>query len=205
MSSIDVFRRIFVAQSAIEEPIKLLLQQYYPSFIKEIESQQSLPIGKISPPLERNYTSRNKFDALAGDDIPKVVVISPGLIGTPKMSGNGQIRATWRLGIGVATAATDEETAKLHCDIYGAAARDIMLKLGGGVLNGHVEWLDEQYVDLPISDQVMQYRAASIWFSVDIENVATKRGGPELPNAEPYGYHRADSVTIVKIKEPISG
>lgn len=197
----SVFGNIFVPQSRLEAPTVALLQLWFPTFIKKIETDLELEIGSIEIPLERNYTSRNKFDALAGEDTPRVVVVSPGLIGTPLMSGNGQIRATWRLGIGVATVATDEETAKLQGDIYGAAVREIMLKYGGGALHGHIHWLDEQYTDLPISEQLNQYRAAAIWFAVDIENVATKRGGPTVPDADPYTNHIVDTVDIDLQKE----
>lgn len=199
-----VFSDIFIPQQQLEAPTVALLQTWFPTFLKRIEIQLSLEIGSIKPPAAKNYTSRNKFDALAGEDTPKVVVVSPGIIGTPLMSGNRQIRATWRLGIGVACVATTEETAKLHGDIYGAAVREIMLKKGGGALGGHIHWLDEQYTDLPISEQLNQFRAAAIWFSVDIENVATKRGGPDVPDADPYAYHTADTIDIDLNKEPIT-
>lgn len=199
-----VFGNIFIPQQELEAPTVALLQTWFPTFLRQIEIQLNLELDSIKVPLKRNYTSRNKFDALAGEDTPKVVVVSPGIIGTPLMSGNRQIRATWRIGIGVACVAPDEETAKLHGDIYGAAVREIMLKKGGGALGGHVHWLDEQYTDLPISNQLQQYRAAAIWFSADIENVATKRGGPDVPDSDPYAYHTADTVDVELKKEPIT-
>lgn len=198
-----VFDNIFIPQQQLEAPTVALLQKWFSTFLRQIETQLNLTQDSIKVPLAKNYTSRNKFDALAGEDTPKVVVVSPGIIGSPMMSGNRQIRATWRLGIGVACVATTEELAKLHGDIYGAAVREIMLKKGGGALGGHIHWLDEQYTDLPISQQLQQYRAAAIWFSVDIENVATKRGGPDIPDADPYEYHTADVVDIELDKEPI--
>lgn len=205
MPSVDVFHKIFVVQREIEQPTRELLQLWFPTFLKQIESQLSLPVGQIEAPKPENYTSRNAYEELPGSELPKVVVISPGLIGTPLMSGNGQFRATWRLGIAVATTATDEETAKLHCDIYGAVVREIMLKRGGKALGAKVNWVDEQYADLPLGDVVQRYRAASQWFAVDVENVATKRGGPDTPNQEPYDYHTAQTVNVTKTKEPVNG
>lgn len=199
----SVFGRIFIPQREIEAPTVALLQAWFPDFIHEIEHQLELSRGTVQIPKPENYTSRNKFDAMPGEMLPKVVVISPGIVGTPQHKGNGQITATWRLGIGVAHARPTEEEAKLHCDIYGAAVRDIMLKKGGGALHGRVHWLDEQYTDLPIGDQLQQYRAAAIWFSIDIENVATKRGGPATPNSEPYVYPLVQDVDITLQKEAI--
>lgn len=201
MPSIDVFHKIFVAQN-LEEGAKLVLQQYFGTFLREVESQQGLPVGEIKVPPNENYTSRNAYDDIPGEELPKIVIISPGLIGTPKMSGNGQYRAIWRLGIAVATAAQTEEEAKFHCDIYGAVIRDIMLKRGGKALKARVEWIDEVYSGLPLGNAVRRYRAASIWFSVDKENVATKNGGPAAPDQDPYSYPIASTVRVNLVKEP---
>ena len=204
MPSIDIFKSIFVTQT-IEQDTLELIQYWLPTYLREVESQLGLPINSIAVPKPENYTSRNTYEDLPGEELPKVIVISPGLIQAPLKSGTGQYRATWRLGVGVATARPTEEEAKLHCDIYGAAVRTIMLQKGGGALGGQVHWVDEQYAGIPLGNAIRRYRAASLWFGVDLENVATQRGGPDAPNAEPYEYHTADEVIVDLVKEPING
>lgn len=194
-----LFGKIFVPQ-VLEQAAKATLIEWFPTHLKEVESQLSIKVGSTTVPKESNYKNRNKFDALTINDIPLVTIISPGIVGTPQKDGRGKYKATWRLGIGVATAAETEEQAKLLGDMYGAVVRDIMLKRGGQV-GGRVRWLDEQYVDLPIADQLHQYRAAALYFSVDIENVVTGRGGPTVPDAEPYIVHTAETVDITLVKE----
>lgn len=179
----------------------VLLQKWYPDFLNEIEDQLGLDIGSIKVPDPRNYVTRNTFDDTLGQDVPRIVVISPGIVGTPIQYGYGQIRATWRIGVGIATADKDEAIARMNAEIYGAAAREIMLKYGGEALGGKVHWLDEQYVPMPIQDQIAQYVAASLWFTVDLENVANRRGGPTEPNQAPYSYGTADIVDITLTKE----
>lgn len=200
MPTSPLFGRIFIPRT-IEQAAKNILLEWFPSTLKEIEAQQGLDIGSTKIPLEQNYRNRNKFDALSINDVPLVTIISPGIMGTPVKTGQGIYRAVWRLGVGVATAAETEEQAKLLCDMYGAAAVDIMIKQGGTALGGRIEWLDAQFVDLPIVDQLHQFRAAALYFSVDIENIYNSRARPGLPNAEPYIPHTADSVIIELEKE----
>lgn len=204
MSSQAVFGTIFVARD-IEHITEALLQLWFPTYLKEIEDQHGITVGTVLAPNPKNYTRRNEYSDLPGEELPKVVIISPGLIGTPIMGGNGQFRAIWRLGIAVATAAETEELAKFYCDVYGAAVREIMLKHGGGALSARVNWIDEQYSGIPLGNNLQRYRAAALWFGIDVENVATKRGGPTVPDQDPYTYHTANTVVVTKIKEPVDG
>jgi hypothetical protein len=75
-----------------------------------------------------------------------------------------------------------------------------MLQQAGKDTGYKITWLDENFVDLPISDQIKQYRAAELYFAVDVENVVTKRGGPTLPDEDPYSYGQAETVDIDLVK-----
>jgi len=204
MTVSPVFGKLFVP-SKLEEATREILLLWFPTYLREVERQHGYPVDGLTVPLERNYTSRNSYDAIAGEDLPRVVIICPGLMTVPLLSGDGEYRAMWRLGVGVACVAPTEDEAKLHCDIYGAAVRGIVLKHGGKAIGGRVNWVDEQYVDLPISEQVKQYRAGSLWFSVDIANVVSNRPKPLTPDADPYEWGTADTVDIDLLKEPNSG
>src|SRR5665213_1156903 len=188
----SVFSRIFVPQ-VLESDTEDILQEWFPTYIQEVESQVGLTMGTVVPPV--NYTSRNKYDALKGEELPKCVVKSPGLVGVPTKDGQGKYRATWRLGIGLATVAPDEATAQLNAQILGMAAVAIMLQEGGSL--GYVSWVDWQSSDLPIQDQLKQYRAISAWFTINVQNVVTHKPGPAIPNAEPYSNSIADTVSVV--------
>lgn len=199
--SLSVFGRILSAHE-IEESTIDLLKKWFPTYLHELEKQLVIEYNSLIAP--KTYDNRNKFDALPGEELPKVVVISPGLHGDPTQRGDGRIDAVWRVGVGVAIAAKTEEEANKRTKVYGAIARAIMLQQGGE-LNARVTLLDEQYVDLPISDQIQQYRAASVFFAVDVENIMNKRKGPATPDEEPYSYGKAQTVDVSIVKEEING
>lgn len=193
MSISPVFKNLFVA-STIEQNLLTVLNTWFPTYLHEIERQLGLAPDSIPAPV--HYSNRNSFDATPGEQLPRVVVIAPGLVGSPLQTGGGQYRATWRVGVGVATSAATEVRANLLSKIYGAAVRGIVLQNAGTL--GIVEWVDESYEDIPIEGQIQQYRATAVWFTIDIENVVTKWGGPEVPDLPPteYSYGQVQDVII---------
>lgn len=107
--------------------------------------------------------------------------------------------------MGICQSAQTEEEADKQVKIYAACIRAMMLQKQGEYDSNNTEWLEEQYDDLPIPDAVLLFRAAVLWFGVDIENIVTKKPGPDLPDDEPYSYHTADTVEIDLEKEPVNG
>lgn len=207
MSSIDapdtVFKPIFVPAYLEEQTVKCL-QIWFPTYIRYVSAKFGAAALDVPPPA--NYTTRNSFDALPGELIPKCVVISPGLADTPMADGGGSYRATWQLGVGVATAQQDEELASLHTDIYGASVRAIVLQqlakyvgMDSPVMG--VAWVGETYEDLPIPGQIQQYRAAAVYFFVEIADVVNRWAGPDQPDSEPYGYGQAHLVDVTLVNE----
>jgi len=199
-----VFKQI-INPAHIELATTQMLKTWFPTYIREVEKQLGLPVGVIKAPL--NYTNRNSFDALPGELIPKCVVISPGLAEVPTMDGEGWYTADWQLGVGVATAGPTEDNAVDHVKIYGAAARVcVMQQLAANVdFIGNVRWVGETYDDLPITDQIQQYRAAQVFFVVSCDGVMNSRSGPDVPDHEPYEYGKAQHVItqVDLIKEDI--
>jgi hypothetical protein len=200
----SIFQRILVA-SEIEEAVINTLQMWFPTYLREMERQLGLAKGTLSAPV--NYTNRNSFDAEVGEkDLPKVVVVSPGLADTPLPQGQGRYRAIWRLGIGVAVSASTEQLANMLTKSYGATVRAIILQQQqlDESIPGVVEitWIEESYDDLDIPDQIMLYKAAAIYFHIDVENVVSKWAGPEPPPpTDKYIYGEVQEVDIALDKE----
>jgi hypothetical protein len=175
------FRRILVA-AEIEQAVIEMLKKWFPTYLMEVERQ--IGIRPNTLPQPQNYTNRNSFDTLAGEKIPKVVVLSEGTSSVPVKFGYGQYQAQWRLGVGVATEARDERAGNLHVKAYGAAVRAIMLQQAQDIaLPGiaNVIWISESYDDLPLANQHMLFKAASIFFTVDVEDVVNTQYGPDAP------------------------
>jgi hypothetical protein len=197
----SVFKNIVVA-AQIEEATINQLVKWFPTYIREMERLNDLPIGEI--PYPKYYTNRNSFDIQPGEDWPKVVVISPGLAEAPTAKGDGQYYASWRLGVGVGCAATSESYGNLLSKVYGAAVRAIMVhKQSLGGLAQVIRWIEESYDDLPIPSQNQLFKAAAVYFHVECEDVVTKWAGPAEPDEEPYGFGLVEHIYIELVKEPI--
>jgi hypothetical protein len=191
------YGRIIVA-SQLEYAARDLLQKWFPSYLREVERQFGWQGEQL--PAPRNYTNRNSFDALPGEEMPKVVVISPGLVGNPEHpEANGYYRATWAVGIGIAVAGRTEEEADNKVKIYGAAARGVLVQHQTleredlGVC--YVTWLEENYDDLPLVDQIAQYKAVSMFVGVETEFAVNRFMHPSEPSEFPEFSVDIDSVT----------
>lgn len=202
MPANSVFKNILVPAD-IEEAAINTLKTWMPTYIRGIESMKDMEVGAIKPPLL--YTNRNSFDINAGEKLPRIVCISPGLADTPRTKGDGQYIASWRLGVGVATASHDEQTANLRVKIMGAAVRAVLTQKAslGGIAQS-TRWTDESYDDLPFPTQNQHLKAAGIYFVVECEDVVTRYGGPAIPDDEPYAYGTAEEVIVELVKVDIN-
>ena len=187
----SVFGDIFVA-SQLEEATIDVLKTWFPTYLREIERQVGTPVGVLVPP--RVYTNRNDFETIEGDNMPLCVVMSPGLTEEPYTRESGKYTARWNLGVGIAIAAQTETQANFQSRCYAAAVRAILLQ--NQDVNGiaiRVDWLDETYDDLPaIENQLQQYRAAGVYFAIEVEYVVDKYLGAAsvfpgvVPDDDPY-------------------
>lgn len=198
-----VFQRLLSA-GQIEDKARESLKKWFPTYLREVESQLDLPTGYF--PAPNNYSDRNAFDMEAAEELPKVVVISPGIMGTPQKKGDGTFEAIWRLGIGLAAGARTEEDANRLVKGYGAAVRGIMLQNSelGDIGAIDITWSDEAYDDIPVPNPNVQLvKAASIYFDIIITDVVTRTQGPVTPNDDPYSYGEVQTVVIDLVKEEI--
>lgn len=195
MAANPVFHTMFSA-SDLEQAAITTLRTWFSTYLKEAESQHGIVPGTNLVP--NNYTDDNNFNADLGEELPKVVVISPGITGTPEKRGDKQYSAWWQLGVGVAVADKDIATANALAKLYGATVRAIILqkKSLGGVAS-QIEWISESYDDLPIvNDQLKQYKAVGVYFMALINDVVTQSVGPTEPDQPNYGYGQVENVII---------
>lgn len=153
------------------------------------------------------WATSNSLDASKGENLPKLVVISPGLVGEPQLDGK-QYSATWLVGCGVATSSETEEEAGLMVGIYAAVVRKIPIdnmNLDDTIPGiAAIRWVDEQYPDLPIDHPINLYKAAEVWFQIDINDVSSKWMGPDSPDTDPdTTFGQAQLVDIELVKDEI--
>lgn len=178
----SVFGRI-VVESDIDSAVMHHLRDWMPTYIREIERQMEMTMGKIPPP--RTYTRRNRFDTYPEDQNPLAIVISPGLVGEdPAMDGEGWFNCWFGLGIGLSAMAASPEAADMVVKVQVAAARAIMLQKQniGGLIQG-VHWLDVDYIDVPVTfDDAKYVRMGRLAFRVYVEQTVNRYGGPATPD-----------------------
>lgn len=176
----DVFGQIFVA-SQLEQAVIDLHKMWMYTYIKELELQINWT-GQLHPDI-RDYTTRNHPSHLPEDQLPQLVVVSPGLAGTPTKDGEGNYRATWLLATAIIVSAIDEPATKDLSKFYAACSRAIMLqhRMIGGVAS-NTAWIDESYDDIE-DDTERTLAAGTNYFQVEVDGVVNWRTGPRVPLA----------------------
>ncbi len=176
----DIFGAIFSGDQ-LEDAVISTLRKWLPTYIREVELQRGLELGRIQKP--RTYTSRNEFTTFPEDQLPICVVVSPGLAHPPTADGEGRYHAWYALGVAIVAAANTEDHTNKVAKMYGAAIRACLLQkpaLEGDVSMG-VEWEDESYDDLPTSDKEKTLSAVQMVFRYLIDDITTRWTGPAYP------------------------
>lgn len=177
----SIFEPIFDA-SILEYAVIATLRKWMPTYLREIELQRNLEPGRIAAP--RTYGTRNEFTTFPDEAMPIVVVVSPGLTSEPRADGEGRYSGWWALGVGVVARADDEQHTNQLAKIYGAAVRTILIQKPtldeSWEFNG-IQWVDEDFTDVPVSDIERTIRASRNVFQVGVANMATKFVGPAVP------------------------
>jgi len=155
-----------------------LLKEFFPMYLAEMELREGYLPGTLKVP--KNYGQRNQYTGNPGEELPKVVVITPGIIGTPAKTGGNAFRATWRLGIGTLIAAETEEESFHLAGIYGTCVMAIVehhQSIKG--VSTDTNLLDYSLDDIPIEGQLQKFRAANLFFACEIDNMVVKYIGPK--------------------------
>jgi hypothetical protein len=163
----------------VEAAALATLKKWSSHYLAECEAQHGRVRGSL--PRVRSYTTANSFDKWPEDQLPCVLLVSPGTAQPPEVEGNGRYRAFFSLGIAAIVSTRDmvetEEVAKL----YVAALRTCLVQQRslGGFAAG-VEWLDETYDDLP-SDDARSLGAGQAIFTIEVSDISRRYAGPKEP------------------------
>lgn len=205
----DVFGPIFVA-TKLEEAVIDTLIKWMPLYLPMVEDIMGRNAGDL--PLPRTYTTRRIFTKFPEDQLPTVIVVSPGLDTEPKEEGDGNYRAKWRMHVGCVVSTSDLIETNVVSKIMGAAMRAAMLQHAslGGVACG-MEWSDEYYDPLPDDDTTRSLGAVALSFRIEVDEVVNWQKGPDaqyLPDPDattPPGstWPEAEEVTVEITKEAL--
>jgi len=208
----DLFKPI-VDGSIVEFWAKTTLNAWFQVYTEELELQREalgMDDQRGTHPLPRSITVVEELNRENADQLPAIVIVSPGLNGQPpKKDGRGQYRATWMLGVGLFVSASTREATKDLVRFYAAVCRGILVQKPS--LGGHAfrtTWLDESYDDDFEFTDTQTISAGQVIFETEVDGVVTHGAGPVTPPDPPTQpgsqNHRANEVIIDIRKERIT-
>jgi hypothetical protein len=175
----SVYGRI-VTGTDVRAAAQATLEQWLPSYLAEMQRQKSLSL----PPV-RHY-STGIDPATPADQLPGVVLVAPGITGTPERRGAGVYDAWWALGVGVVVAHELRDTACLWAETYTGAIKACLVQqksLGGFAAD--LEWVDEEVTQADWNTTYSVW-AGALEFTVLVPAVLDSSGGlasPPSPDA----------------------
>lgn len=180
-------------ESAIIDHYKL----WQTTYLAEIERLQSRDAESL--PVIRSYTTKNELDKFPEEQLPAMVVVSPGIV-TDSMEheGAGFYSALWDVGVAVVASGREESTTNVLRGIYGAVTRAIFLQHPATSVGAIEEWVDESYNDLPVdADRTMA--VVQLLFRVRVERVIESNAGLLEPLDDPYAVHELSEVEDIEL------
>jgi hypothetical protein len=160
-----------------------MLKRWSSTYLAEAERQTNRVPGSL--PRVRTWTTAPDFEKWPEDQLPCVLLISPGLAQPPMPDGTGQYRAQFSLGLAaiVSAAQMDDtaELAKLYCAVHRACILQHQSLEG---FAAGITWVDENYDDLPSIDG-RSLGAGQAIFAVQVDGISTRWNGPPTPSEPP--------------------
>lgn len=189
-----------VSGDTVEEWTRTTLELWFPTYLREVERQMGLDPNDLPNP--RSYTVSSDREREAEDQLPAVVIVSPGTVDDPLLDGEGMYRVKWQIGVGIYCSALDHDSTKRLVRAYGSAARAIMLhkQTLGGNANG-TDWVSESY-DVLAFDDSRTIGAGLIEFNVEVSQAQRKWGGPAAPDEDPSDGPVVEEVIIDESPQP---
>jgi hypothetical protein len=176
-----------VAGSDIEDRLQATLQRWLASYLYEIERLHQITPGTL--PAPRSWVRSSAIEKFPEDQLPAVMIGSPGLTDAPVADGTGHYMATWRVLLGVEIVAGPNRRALELARLYTLALRGAALQqqqdpgvTGPSVVR--IDWLDERYDELDtIDDRSVCVGICEL--GVQAAEVLRRAGGPLEPLIAP--------------------
>lgn len=178
-----------ISDDVVEDAVIAVLKRWLPTYLSEVEAQRGLTRGFYERPAPSSYTVRNDFDKWPEDFLPAVIVVSPGMPDEPVKDGRRRWRGSFDIGVACVVSSLDRDETRRFAQRMGAAVRALLIDhpslemaIGGNVRG--LDWLGERNNLMPPEDE------RSIWanrqlFSVEVDQILERTGGPAEPEPDP--------------------
>lgn len=180
-------------------------QRWLSTYMSEAERQHGIPALTLARP--RSYTRSMLFDAWAEDQLPRLIIVSPGVVPPPTRHADGYT-ARWAIGLAVHFSAATALAARDGAQLMTGAARELFKdkpSLGGYALAA--DWADERYDDLPFDDS-RSHSSGQAHFVLEVDHVGDAYGGPatpDTPSDDPWTpWPQVDTADVQLENHPVS-
>jgi hypothetical protein len=179
----DVFGDIIDADT-VEGYVRDTLRAWIVAHLAHQERRRGLPARTLPEP--RSWPTVSEFDIEAHEQMPAIVLVSPGTAGTPEHD-RGVYRTTWRVEVAVAVAGKDETEGRMLAALYLAAIKGALIQ--NRTLVGNVEncrWAGPDDHAFGVTERGAQRAIYGTAFEVTVRDTVSSRLGPLEPPADPY-------------------
>lgn len=173
-----------LTRSNLEDAVVALLRKWMDTYLAEVERQNGIPVRTL--PRPRSIERRNAFEHWVEEQLPSLVVVSPGTVGPPRKRGGGSYVAEWAVGIAAIAGGKDANSTRDLVDLYTAAVRMLILQrpsLEGFAIGA--TWEDEHYDDIADSDVGRTMASGQVVFQITVEDLVFANAGPITPDDPP--------------------
>jgi len=165
----------------VENAAMALMRRWFSTYLAELERRNNLAVGTL--PRPKGWALAPSFDKWPEDQLPGVIVTSPGTLNPPQMGGDGVYAAWWQIEPGVVVSARTQAESHALAGIYGGALELLFLQRPSldGFGAGGINWLGIRYDNLGYDDTRSLY-AARLQFVIEHDEVASADMGPVTPD-----------------------
>jgi hypothetical protein len=168
-----------VTSRDVEQAVLSTLRGWLPVYLRWFEQQTGRSAGALPNPRSYRVVA-DPDERFPEEQLPAILVVSPGLAEPPSREGDGSWQATWTVGIGVIVSTATADTTREVAAVYTAAVRAAIVQRGalGGIAD-HTRWTDEMHDQIVTPDRARHIAAGYLTFDVAVRRVV------ELPRNLP--------------------
>jgi hypothetical protein len=199
-----------VAACDVEAALLAQAQAWLPDYLAEVERLHALDVGTLPQP--RAWVLSAEVEKMPEDQVPAVIIASPGLTDPPQANGRGEYVARWRINASVHVIAGTNRTALRLARLYVLALRALVLQQQAlpELAVRRIDWTNERYDTLDsIDDRTVC--TAVLELAVEVADVTSRQAGPLAPLLPPGNlapespvWPTADVADVAITKEPLT-
>lgn len=199
-----------VAACDVENAALAQLETWLADYLAEVERYHGYAPGDLPQP--RSWLVSSAVEKMPEDQLPAVILASPGLLDRPLADGRGIYTARWRLVVAVMISARGNRLALRLARLYALALRSVLLQQQAlpELAVRRLDWLDERYRLLDsIDDRTVCI--AEVEISAEVADVISRQAGPlapllgpGLPGPDSPEWPTATSTDMAVVKQPLS-